>query len=278
MASPYRGRAEWAASGSTVLEIDDLDSATWRGAPAGSAVFLRSEGTSYPWLVGVILLEGPRAGEYATADLVVEEDPLAVRFEGRSAFAPTLSRGEVEAAMDRAAQLREKLAMMRGLTPRADGRPVFSDPRVSALDRPRLDSDESPEHMTAGLPIDQNSVRLVLEHEDHRVYLARGLNEQDLFLIHTDSGGGGASGGPFSNLATYGLTKTTSMSSRRSGAVVYGAVPDDVIAVRVDDMHAVMGENSFVAVMPDGPPIRAITVTTREGNIEVPLRSPLERP
>ena len=95
-------------------------------------------------------------------------------------------------------------------------------------------------------------------------------------MINIDSRSGGASCGPLSNLATFGVTFSTTTGSHRSGALVHGAVPDEVIAVRVDDVHAVMGENAFVAVMPDGPPIGGLILTTQHGNVEVPLRSPLE--
>ena len=176
VASPYRGRVEWGTTGVAKIEIDDLDSTTWRGVPSNGGVLVRGSET-YPWLVGVILLEGPRAGEYATADLVVEDDPVSMRFEGRSAFASTLSEKDLEAAKVCADRRDEQLAMMRSPVPRADGQPVFHDVRVSALDRPRRNTDVLPEqmeHMAERIPIDPGSIRLALEHDDHRVYLAAG--------------------------------------------------------------------------------------------------------
>src|SRR6266536_2123035 len=111
MAAPYRGRVEYASSGQSVVEIDDLDAANWEGQPSGA--FLISANRPEVWFVGVVLLEGPRAGEFATADLIVRREHAeaapSVRFAGRSAFAPHPELVDLEASLDRYEDLRKRV-------------------------------------------------------------------------------------------------------------------------------------------------------------------------
>ncbi len=83
----YSGMVEYAQSGRTHLEIDDLDDPSWRAKPS---TFLRSANRPDVWTVGVVLLEGHRTGEWAFADLVVQRDKTAsvtgVEFRGTTAF------------------------------------------------------------------------------------------------------------------------------------------------------------------------------------------------
>jgi hypothetical protein len=105
----YVGLVEYAWSGYPTLEIDDLDSASWQGTPTG--MFLINAAPDV-WFVGVVLLEGPRAGELATAYLVVQRDDhgkvLSVRFSGTTAFAPHPDPPRLEAARRRLVQLRQR--------------------------------------------------------------------------------------------------------------------------------------------------------------------------
>jgi hypothetical protein len=142
MAAPYRGRVEYASSGQTVVAIDDLDAANWQGRPAGG--FLINANAPEVWFVGVVLLEGPRAGEFATANLVVRregsETDHSVRFVGRSAFAPNPELVDLDASLRRYEDLRKRL-------PRPP--PVIQDyvdaePELSVLKRPRRHGDELP--------------------------------------------------------------------------------------------------------------------------------------
>lgn len=86
--SGYVGTVEHAWSGYSKVEIDDLDSPTWTGTFAGP--FLRVAGAPDVRPVGVVLLEGSRAGELAMADLVtaLDGDEPSVTFVGTTPFGP----------------------------------------------------------------------------------------------------------------------------------------------------------------------------------------------
>lgn len=107
----YVGLVEYAWSGYPTLQIDDLDSTNWQGTPTG--VFLINANAPDTWFVGVVLLDGPRAGELATADLIVQRDDSgatrSVRFSGRTAFAPHPHPPRLEAARHRLAELGQQL-------------------------------------------------------------------------------------------------------------------------------------------------------------------------
>ncbi len=107
----YVGLVEYAWSGYPTLEIDNLDSTNWEGTPIG--MFLINANAPDVWLVGVVLLEGPRAGELATAELVVQRDEngrtRSVRFLGKTAFAPHPDPPRLEAARRRLADFRQPL-------------------------------------------------------------------------------------------------------------------------------------------------------------------------
>ena len=81
MVSSYSGLVEFAAGATTVVDIDDLDAPSWRGTPG--RLFLNHANPPALWLVGVHLLEGPRAGQYANADLHRDAPPF---FTGRGPF------------------------------------------------------------------------------------------------------------------------------------------------------------------------------------------------
>src|SRR5260370_7516170 len=81
MVASYWGLIDFAGGATPVVEIDDLDSPAWRGTPR--RLFLNHANPPAVWLVGVHLLEGPRAGQYANADIRQETSPL---FIGREPF------------------------------------------------------------------------------------------------------------------------------------------------------------------------------------------------
>lgn len=103
----YLGMVEYAWSGFSDLEIDDLDSSSWLGTPAG--VFLVDGNGPKVRQVGVVLLEGPRAGQLALADLVVEGarsgSEYSVEFVGRTPFGPHPEPPRLEAALQRLRKL-----------------------------------------------------------------------------------------------------------------------------------------------------------------------------
>jgi hypothetical protein len=81
MVASYSGLVEFAGGATTVVDIDDLDEPAWRGTPR--RLFLNHANPPPIWLVGVHLLEGPRAGQYANADIHQETPPF---FIGREPF------------------------------------------------------------------------------------------------------------------------------------------------------------------------------------------------
>jgi hypothetical protein len=266
MAAPYRGRVEYGSSGQSVVEIDDLDAANWEGRPTG--VFLIGANRPEVWFVGVVLLEGPRAGEFATADLIVrqegsETDP-SMRFAGRSAFAPHPELVDLDASLHRYEDLHKGVPRPPVIQDYAD-----TDPELSVLKRPRRPRDEPPSHtLREHMPVRRDTVRLALDEQNRQVYVAEGTDEDSIFLIYSGVGGGGACGALRSNLAAYGLVYMTSRSSAGDDAIV-GLVPDDVIAAHLDGRPAVMGENVFIA---DGGSVgRTLTLSTRFGQRKIPL-------
>ena len=79
MPESYDGPLEFAGGRVAWVTIDDLDSSGWRATPLA---VLRAMAPD-PWFVGVHLLKGERAGQYATADL--HQRP-ATLFVGREPF------------------------------------------------------------------------------------------------------------------------------------------------------------------------------------------------
>jgi hypothetical protein len=87
----YVGTIEYAGGATCTVEIDDVDSAEWRGTPR---TILVNGNAPDSWFVGVRLLDGPRAGELAFADLVVTRHPeRSAAFVGKTRFTPTNSIG-----------------------------------------------------------------------------------------------------------------------------------------------------------------------------------------
>lgn len=267
MAAPYRGRVEYASSGQSAIEIDDLDAPHWQGRPTGG--FLISGNAPEVWFVGVVLLDGPRAGEFATADLIVRREHSkvgpSVRFAGRSAFAPHPELVDLDASLRRYEDLGKHLP------PRP---PVIEDytdkkPELSVLKRrPRPRDDSLDPVQRTHMPVRADTVRLALDEQDRQVWVAEGTDEDSIFLIYRGVGGGGVCGSSRSNLATYGLIHMTNRSSGGDDVIV-GLVPDDVIAVHLDERPAVMGENVFIAH--GGSAGRTLTLTTRLGQRKVPV-------
>ena len=104
----YIGLVEYAWSGYTKVEIDDLDVASWHGTLPGA--FVLSGAAPDVWRVGVVLLEGQRAGQLASADLVVQRDDAgaarSVKFVGRTGFGPHPDPPRLAAALQRLRELR----------------------------------------------------------------------------------------------------------------------------------------------------------------------------
>jgi hypothetical protein len=148
--------------------------------------------------------------------------------------------------------------------------------RVSVLDRPRSDSDVVPDHMKQmhGGRLDVSSVRLALVVGDCRIYIGRGVDEDDLYQFLWHSSGGGASGGPRSVLASHGVKPAWNSGGDRR-CLAHGIVADSVTAVRVDGIEAVLENNAYIVEVPSigGP----VVVTTADGEREFP-RPPSLRP
>jgi hypothetical protein len=98
----YDGLVEYAQSGFFRLVIADLDDPQWRTELSS---FVYPGHAPDPWTVGVVLLDGHRAGELAIADLVLQRDSngttIGVEFRGHEGFAPHPDPPRLEAALRR---------------------------------------------------------------------------------------------------------------------------------------------------------------------------------
>jgi hypothetical protein len=254
------------------LEIDDLDSPNWIGTAVGPWVITRSE--PEVWEVGVILLEGPRAWQYAMANRVTRRDATEgapVRFEGTTAFAHVLSADDVRAAQQRFEQARQRNALMRMPILPDDDAPVFKDPKLSILERPRRAGDDPrDDHPAAKLRhMRPNTSRLALDHGGTQLYVGEGTADHSIYFHHREQMGGGGAGFPRWALAKHGAAISWSTRSGVPGVTVHGVVPDEVIAVRVNGQHAVMGENVFLLVLDDDALLDNVTLTTAGGEHEI---------
>jgi hypothetical protein len=260
MASGYVGRVEYSHSSHAQLEIDDLDRSDWVGVPSG-ALLLLNRAASDAMPVGVVLLDGPRAGASALATVVVRQpnDPTAaeVRFEGRTSFGAEADPAAAREAEQHYAERQQRLGELARLSERSPGSgeaaPEF-EPRddesygLSVLDRPRTSGDELPLHMLhdgrSVAPLREGTLRLALEHRGHQIYAAQGHDDDSLFLVHTSPGSAGAAGGPRSNITERGAMVMSSESATHR--IIMGIVPDAVVAVRSHERDAVMGDNVFL--------------------------------
>ncbi len=137
-------------------------------------------------------------------------------------------------------------------------------------------TDGVPDHQAPMLHdrLDMDSIRLALAVDGRRVYIGRGVDEDELYQFFWHSSGGGGSGGPRSVLASHGAKPAWS-SGGNGRCFAYGIVADSVIAVRVDGIEAVLENNAFLVEVPSsgGP----VVVTTADGEREFP-RPPTMRP
>ena len=104
----YVGLVEYAWTGYTHVEIDDLDVPNWHGDLPGA--FVLNGSAPDVWRVGVVLIDGPRAGQLAFADLVVQRDDAdaaqSVKFVGQTAFGPHPDPPRLEGALQHLRELR----------------------------------------------------------------------------------------------------------------------------------------------------------------------------
>jgi len=141
-------------------------------------------------------------------------------------------------------------------------RPI--EERVSVFDRPMTDADALPSdrprsRMFDSQQIDPSTLRLAAATGDVRLYIARSYDGDSLAQIVLVHMGASASVGPRWALTKQGA-KTGAISGSRSAHVTHGIVPDGVLAVRVGDVDAVLGENGFLAVGTElGDPITLMT-------------------
>jgi hypothetical protein len=276
---------EHAASGLSRLEIDDLDSPHWVGTPAGPT--LTSAHAPDVWTVGVILVESRRAWQYATAERVTRRDQeggVSVRFHGKTAFAPVLSATDIEAAQQRLENWRQFNAKARlpvATEPASDDR--FPNPRLELLDSPRpRRPDDQHRRLLEALDMRQSqaqyvnldTIRLALAHREDRLYLGEGTTPGYIYFANEGPGSGGSETFPRQNLAKDGASISWSTSSSRSGDLVHGVLTDEIIAVRVNGLHAVMGANVFLIELPEGDTLNRVTLATEAGEHEIEYGPP----
>ncbi len=279
MAERYVGQIEYGASGTTTLDIDDVDSGEWIGKPpaTGGMVILGSREPD-EWLVGVILLDGPRAWQYATATRVLErrDDGCYLEFRGLEPFAPIADAAQLADAQTRFGRWQRWHSRVRMMLPDQE-LPPFYDVRLSVLDREPRPGDELPEHRSHVMqPVEPGSSRLAIDHDGFRIWLARGVEPDQIHCFHEGGSGGGSCTFPRSNLTNHGMCQFSGESHGGGGAEAHidGIVDDRIIAVRVNGAHAVMGENVFHLAPEVLVPIDVITLTTAERDYELHFGPP----
>jgi hypothetical protein len=85
----YVGQIEYDTGGRVTVDIDDVESPSWRAVPRTMVISANTPATS---VVDVRLLDGPRTGDRALAEMVFDRDaepPLV--FLGRAAFGSAAS-------------------------------------------------------------------------------------------------------------------------------------------------------------------------------------------
>jgi hypothetical protein len=160
-------------------------------------------------------------------------------------------------------------------------RPV--DERLSLLDRPKADMEIDPpdedEFRLFRSDVDLATVRVALRHDLGRIYLApdarSDLDGIHIFIFKTSGGSGGA-GFTRSVFREHGTCVCTT-SSMNQPKIVYGALPDDVIAVRVGDADDDLGDNAFLAVLPPGVDSIVLTKADAERRVRLPHPGPRQR-
>ena len=138
--------------------------------------------------------------------------------------------------------------------------------RVSSLDRARGIGDRvdvTPVPLgraTSGL----ETVRLALRSDDREVFVGRNGDDVLAIAVQNRSGGGGCRS-VRSVLHERGAIVMT--NSNADGILVVGIVADNVSAVRVGDVPAMLANNAFLAeIGPDDSPV--VVVTTPAGERE----------
>jgi hypothetical protein len=108
-------------------------------------------------------------------------------------------------------------------------------------------------------------VRLAFEVGDRMVLIGRD-DDDSLYVMFCDSSGGGACGSMRWVLREHGAI--AQMSSNGQRVVVTGIVSDEVTAVRVGDVSAMLRNNAFMAdIGADDSP--RVVLTTADGDREV---------
>ena len=121
---------------------------------------------------------------------------------------------------------------------------------------------------------DPSAIRLGLEDDQTRIYLASRKDDQISRLLR-EPDGGGASTGPRS-FDAYGAM--LSMRQVSGEWLVYGVVPDHVRGVRVDGRDAVLANNTFLARVPRHPKQMVLTLTDGERTVAIPPSPRLPAP
>jgi hypothetical protein len=145
------------------------------------------------------------------------------------------------------------------------GTPRPSKGRFSVFDRPPTASDEPPaddEFWIRG--VDRNSIRLAYAAEDEGLRIFVALDEHhQVHLLCRHNGGGSTSS--VSRRSIVELGSSVTVEGNHLGWFAYGAVTDDVSAVRVDASTAVVANNVYVSSRVSERPL-AVRVVSPTGD------------
>jgi hypothetical protein len=113
-------------------------------------------------------------------------------------------------------------------------------------------------------PCEPESMRLALRMDDRAVLVGRGDDDVLALGVQTPRGGGGCRSLRWVLRERGAIVMT---NSNPDGILVVGIVADEVSAVRVGDVSAMLANNAFLAeIGPDDSPV--VVVTTPDGDRE----------
>ncbi len=159
-------------------------------------------------------------------------------------------------------------------------RPV--DKRLSVLDRPASAADALPDYIPSvkrwaqRLP-DASAVRLAFADRERCIYLAPGELDgvEQVHVLIREAHGGSATRFPRDALATHGAGGISAGENGQGRYTVRGVVSDEVLAVRIGDIDAIVQNNVFIADVSSSPDAVVLATPRGEHRIRLGTSEPL---